>query len=323
MNNPWIIAIVVFFSVLILPVLLSYAVESLRSAPDAPTRLGWDPQIPIRFVDVDGIRLRYITTGQGPPMVLLHTLRTQLDMFQKMIGTLSQHFTVYALDYPGHGFADIPKVAYTPQLFAQTVSGFLDTLSIKQATIAGESIGGPIALLLAAKQDPGVKRVIAINPYDYDRGRGVWRSSWLARLLFSLNNVPVLGATFWRLRTLFAFRLIMQGGVTNHDALPSALLREIYEVGNRSHHYQAFMSLIRHFPEWEQARSEYGKIEAPVLLIYGEQDWSHPDERKHTRQLIPNSEIATVKLAGHFLSLDAPDDVVRLILTFSEKASES
>ena len=54
--------------------------------------------------------------------------RTQLDLFEKVIPELSKHFTVYALDYPGHGYSDIPKARYDAAFFTETVEGFLDQL---------------------------------------------------------------------------------------------------------------------------------------------------------------------------------------------------
>ena len=304
------------------PVVVSYVVEAMRSAPATPNRLGWAPEIPIKYIKVNGINLRYVDVGQGPPLVLLHTLRTQLDMFQKVIPELSKYFRVYALDYPGHGFSDIPTVEYTPEFFTDVVARFLEQLNIQDAIVAGESIGGSISLVLAARHNPRVKQVIAINAYDYDAGRGIMRGSPVAKLLFSLNNVPILGSTFWRLRQYPVFKLIMEGGVVHNDALPPALLREMHEVGNRPHHYLAFMSLVRHWEGWEDARANYAKIAVPVLLVYGEGDWSRPDEREANRRAIPGVEMAIVKDAGHFLSLDAPEAAIHNILNFSHAKKE-
>ncbi len=102
-------------------VLISYVVEALRTAPKPQERLPWAPDIPIRYITVNGLRIRYIVTGEGPALVLLHTLRTQLDMFQKVVPKLAQRFQVYALDYPGHGYSDIPRVDYTADFFVTTV----------------------------------------------------------------------------------------------------------------------------------------------------------------------------------------------------------
>lgn len=298
------------------PLLASYVVEALRTAPSPPDTLAWAPDISIRYLDLDGIRVRYIVAGQGPAIVLLHTLRTQLDLFQRVIPRLARHHRVYALDYPGHGWSDIPAVEYSPELFVQAVGRFLDRLDIEEATLVGESIGGSIALLLAARKHPRVQRVVAMNPYDYDRGRGLRRSSALANLVFGASRIPVLGAMVMRFRNAPVERRILRGSVHREGALPPAFAKEVYAVGNRRGHYRAFMSLIRHWPAWEWARSEYRAIGRPVLLLYGEHDWSRAEEREANRRDIPGAELRVVPGAGHFLSLDAPDAVVRAITEF-------
>lgn len=58
--------------------LVSLVFEAMRPIPSAPTTLGWAPEIPIRYIKVGDCRLRYITAGTGPSVVILHTLRTQL-----------------------------------------------------------------------------------------------------------------------------------------------------------------------------------------------------------------------------------------------------
>jgi pimeloyl-ACP methyl ester carboxylesterase len=298
--------------------LVSYVVEWLRRAPVAPERVSWAPDIAVRYVTVGGTRLRYVTAGQGAALVLLHTLRTQLDMFQRVVPTLAKRFRVYALDYPGHGYSDIPKAQYTPEFFVSSVAGFLEALRIEDAVLVGESIGGSIALLLAARHHPSVRRVIAVNPYDYDGGRGIRRSSALANVLFGLNDVPILGATVTRLRQYPIVQRILQGGVYRPGSMPSALAREMYEVGNRRGHSRAFMSLIHHWAGWERARAGYTSIDRPVLLVYGDHDWSRVPEREADRQAIPGAALLTVKDAGHFLALDAPEDLERAVLGFTK-----
>jgi pimeloyl-ACP methyl ester carboxylesterase len=310
--------IAVVLAVLIATVAISYLVEAGRSEPATPTRLSWAPEVPVRYLDVDGLRLRYIVAGEGPPLVLLHTLRTQLDMFQKVVPALAARFRVYALDYPGHGYSDIPQATYAADFFVTTVARALDRLDVRDAVVVGESIGGSIALLLAARHNPRVRRVVAINPYDYDGGRGIRRSSGLADLLFGLNNVPVVGATVNRLRQYPIVAQVFEGGVYRKGALPRALSREMYLVGNRRGHYRAFMSLVRHWGSWEAKRAEYGKIETPTLLLYGDHDWSRDDERAAEMREIRGAELRVIKDASHFLSLDAPDEVAGAILGWAQ-----
>ncbi len=309
----WILAL---FATLAVTVAISFLVEALRPRPKPPLSLSWAPSIPIDYVEVKGVRLRYVVAGSGPVLVFLHTLRTQLDMFQKVLSVLSARFRVYALDYPGHGYSDIPDTTYSAEYFVTTVAHALDCLDIRDATLVGESIGGSIALLLAARHNPRVQRVIAINPYDYDRGRGIRRSSALANVLFGVNNVPVLGATVNRLRLYPIVKQVFKGGLFRKDTLPPGLAREMYRVGNRRGHYKAFMSLVRHWASWDEARVEYPNIDRPTLLVYGEYDWSSDDERSANAAAIPGAKLRVVKRAGHFLSLDAPGDLLGAIRTW-------
>ena len=298
-------------------VVVSLLVEALRPEPAAPEKLAWAPEIPIQYLDVNGLRLRYIKTGQGPNVVLLHTLRTQLDIFQGAVPALAQRFTVYALDYPGHGYSDIPATRYDPELFVGTVSGFLDQLNIEQAVLAGVSIGGVIPLLMAAQGNPRIRRVVSINPYDYARGRGLARASIVARVLVLCALVPVLGETFMRLRNRLVESMIFRGGVGDPDAFPAALLSDLYIGGNRRGHYRAFLSLLRNGWKWDAAHAEYGKIRVPVLVVYGERDWSTARERDATVRAIPGARMEQVAGGGHFLPVDRAAEVARLVGEFA------
>jgi pimeloyl-ACP methyl ester carboxylesterase len=100
----------------------------------------------------DGSRLRYLTAGTGPALVLLHTVRTQLDYFQRVIPLLSDSFTVYAVDLPGMGWSDVaPGAAYEEPDLRAAVVEFVNALDLHEVTLAGESLGA--ALLLSASID--------------------------------------------------------------------------------------------------------------------------------------------------------------------------
>jgi len=196
------------------------------------------------------------------------------------------------------------------------VEGFLDRLNIENAVLAGESIGGTIALLLAARRNSRVRGVMAVNPYDYDRGLGLRRSSALANLFIGMSGVPLIGGASGRVQPYAAVKRILQGGVYRRDAFTSALLRELYLAGTEPGHSRAFMQLVRHWPSWEDARAEYGNIALPVLLLYGDHDWSRDAEREADHRAIAGSRIRIVKNAGHFLALDAPSEFVRAVVDF-------
>jgi len=311
--------LIIFAGVGIAVWLVSFVVEALRSAPKPPATLAWDADIPINTVEVGGNRLRYIKTGSGPALVLLHTLRTQLDLFEKVVPELAHHFTVYALDYPGHGYSDIPNARYDAAFFTQAVEGFLERLNLREVTLAGVSIGAPIALTIAARRNPRVARVIAINPYDYAKGRGMARSSVLGWIVTYFSLIPVIGETVMRLRNFLIMRTVLRGGVAAPSSISPALMKEMYLVGNRPGHYRAFLSLLRNAKSWERATGDYAKVNIPVLLVWGDQDWARAPERDHDRTLIPNVEMTTVEGGGHFLPLDQPRALSELIIGFAAR----
>jgi pimeloyl-ACP methyl ester carboxylesterase len=297
--------------------LVSLAIETMRPIPEPPAKLRWAPDTPISSVEIEGQRLRYIECGTGPTLVLLHTLRTQLDLFEKVIPELSKHFTVYALDYPGHGYSDIPIARYDAVFFTKAVEGFVDKLDLHDVTLAGVSIGGSIALIIASRRNPRIARVIAMNPYDYAKGRGMARSSIFGRFVTYASLLPVIGETVMRLRNTFIIGAVLRGGVADATSISPALLQEMYLVGNRPGHYRAFLSLLRNSESWVEATKDYGRIDVPVLLIWGDQDWATPSERKHDRMLIKDAEMTIIERGGHFLTLDRPEEVRDLIVRFA------
>src|SRR5437667_265958 len=79
-----------------------------------------------------------------------------------------------------------------------------------------------------------------------------------------------------------------------------ALLRELHLSGKRGGHPRAFARLVRHWPSWACARTEYEAIRTPVLLIYGDHDWSRREERDADARSIPGARLRIVADAGHF-----------------------
>lgn len=62
-----------------------------------------------------------------------------------------------------------------------------------------------------------------------------------------------------------------------------------------------------------------GLHDQPTLLIYGDHDWSRPDERTANARAIPGAELRTIPRAGHFLSLDAPEELAAAVLDWAPR----
>jgi pimeloyl-ACP methyl ester carboxylesterase len=263
---------------------------------------------------VEGAEIRYLRVGHGTPVVLLHTLRTQLDYFDPLLQHLDGgRVELIAIDLPGHGESSAPPVDYTADYFTDTVGAFLDTCEVEDAVLVGESIGASIALALAARHHPRVARVVAINPYDYGRWGGIRRSSALAKVLFTAMLWPGIGAVVARTETKGILRRVLEGGLHDPAALPADLVEKLSLCGRLPGHPRAFRSLCLHWQSWIDGRARYGAIDLPVTLVYGDDDWSRPAEREANAHAIRGVRTVTLTNSGHFSSLDKPQGIAQLI----------
>lgn len=299
----------------LLACLLLFAGCAIRNPPPLGSAMSWDAGLKPQFLRVGDVSVRYIEAGEGPTVVLLHTLRTQLDMYQRVIPALSEDFRVIALDYPGHGYSDIPDATYDAAFFRRFVTDALAALELDNVILVGESIGGALALQLAGQPNPRLAAVVALNPYDYAQGRGLARSSMIARVLVPASQIPGVGEFAMWLRPPFVVNSVLKGGLQDPKSLPADLRRELNRIQSRPGYSRAFLSLLRHSDSWEADRQFYSETDLPVMIVWGEDDWSTEEERMRSAKPISNAQVQTIPDAGHFLSLDAPEAVIAAVQT--------
>ena len=255
--------------------------------------------------DGDG-RLRYLTGGAGPPLVMVHTVRTQAEHFRHLIALVQERYTVYALDLPGMGYSQIvPGASYEEPAMRAAVKRLITQLDLRDVTLLGESMGAVLALTTAADLPERVRRVLAINAYDY--AGGIARSGLLARLIVTGVLAPGVGRLFARLEPKPIMRAVLSGGVVDTTALRADYVDELLEVGRRPGYPSVARAVYANLPSLVAARSRYPEVTAPVHLIYGEEDWSRPSDRQANRHLLPTAEFTEVPRAGHFIALERPD----------------
>lgn len=263
----------------------------------------------------NGFTLRYRKAGNGPPLVLMHTLRTQLEYFDKVVPALTDRYTVYVVDLPGHGDSSILPVEYTEALFRESLREFLDRLDLRGVTLAGESIGGVLALTVSAEVPDRVTRVVAINPYDYGerfgggirRGSGGWVIGffeWFGR--YTIEPKPLLA-------------IALRGGLQDAANLSDDILDKLHRSGRRAGYRRMESSLLANWESWVAARQRYSSVRAAVTLVYSEWDWSNLDERERDRRSLHPERAITIAGAGHFASLERPQAVIDILLAEREQ----
>ncbi|PTT79624.1 alpha/beta hydrolase [Pelomonas sp. HMWF004] len=276
------------------------------------------PGITEHFLDPTGPeprshgRLRYLTGGTGAPLVLLHTVRTQAEHFRHLIPLVQDRYTVYALDLPGMGYSEIvPGASYDEPAMREAVKRLITQLDLHDVTLLGESMGATLALTTAADLRERVRRVVAINAYDY--AGGIARSSLLARFVVAGVLAPVIGPTFAGIEPKPIMRAVLRGGLGDKAALHDDYLDELLKVGRGPGYPGVARAVYGNLPSLIAARSRYPEVSAPVHLIYGETDWSRPSDRQANRQLLRAADFTQVAGAGHFIALERPDVPAKLL----------
>jgi pimeloyl-ACP methyl ester carboxylesterase len=250
--------------------------------------------------------LRYLRAGAGAPLVLLHTVRTQAEHFRSLIPLISDRYTVYALDLPGMGWSEIvPGASYDEPAMRAGVERLLTELDLHDVTLVGESMGAVLALTTAADLPERVRRVVAVNTYDF-RG-GIARSGLLARVLVGGILVPGVGPVIAGVEPKAVFQKILQGGLGDNSALREDYVDELLQVGRRPGYPTVARGVYQALPSLIAARSRYPEVKAPVHLVYGENDWSRPSDRLANKELLPAADFTQVPGAGHFIALERPD----------------
>ena len=274
----------------------------------------WSPSAEIEYATLgDGTRLRYLKAGSGPNLILVHTVRTQLDHFQLVIPKIIGEFTVYAIDLPGMGWSDIsPLASYTEPALRGALVDFVETLDLTDVILAGESMGATVSLTASVALEDRVRAVVAFNPYDYSQGVG--RANRVASVYVGGARLPSIGSVITRMENKPVLGIVLRGGLVDGRKLPDHYLAELRRVGRRHGYARVALEVFRNVDSMIAARELYGRVDAPLTLVYGDHDWSRQSERDANRALLRGAEAITLADTGHFAALEQPARVAEILV---------
>jgi pimeloyl-ACP methyl ester carboxylesterase len=278
-----------------------------RSAQDLEHR-------PIR---VGGHVLSSFVFGQGPAVLLLHGLAATKLSYLPLLPALARDHTVIVPDLPGHGESTKPRADYTPPYFAQVIHGLLDELEVDRAAVIGNSMGGRVALEVAADLPDRVTSLILLDP----AAAGVPFPLY-ARLLRMLPTG--VGAVPIPLR-----KRIVAYGIRTLFAAPDRLPRGAYLAGadefirvyRHGRARVALLSAIRGLMKdrrdsfWERM----AEIDVRTLILWGSEDRLVPVRLgRRLAATMPRAELVVLPGVGHVPQYEVPEETRRLVLKFLE-----
>jgi len=277
-----------------------------------------EPRISSQYVNVDKLRLHYLTCGAGDPVVLLHGWPTSSFLWRNIMGALAKHNQVIALDLPGFGKSDKPEnVSYSFRFHEHVLEGFLDALGLGATSLVVHDLGGPIGLYWACHHRDRLQRLALLNTIVYPE------MSYAVVLFVAACRIPgvrALLASPWGLRGAMRF------GVSDPKRLSEDAIRGVQEP----------------FEDWDARyallKAGYGlnpkgfkdiarllpSLDVPVRIIYGARDRILPDVAETMRRVagdLPQAEVTVLPDCGHFLQEERPDEIGRLLADFFQQAS--
>ena len=264
----------------------------------------------------DGTFIRYKVVGNGPPLLLLHTFRNRLEYSDLLAQELINDYSIYTLDLPGFGESPINiETNYDQEYFTMAITEFITKLDLSDVTIAGESIGGILPTTVSLKIPNRIKKLLCINPYDYDAkfAEGIRRGNFFANFILFHVGLPIIGSFFLMLENKFILKNILAGGFVDKSKLPNDYLNLLTSTIRKRGYTYHFINVLSNFQTWINYKNIYEAVTHPTVLVYGEADWSTSKERLDTQTKLKLDSHHTIKECGHFSFLEQPKKVAEII----------
>ncbi len=255
----------------------------------------------LQTTNLNGLKVAYRVQGDGDDVLMIHGWASSSRMWQSLMGALAPRFRCWALDLPGFGDSDKPTNGwYSIQTYVELARDFMAAHEMHQPDLLGHSMGGMIALSLAAESPAALRRLVAINPVVTGR-------TPVVRLLSETplsRHMLALGKWMWPVTTSDVFGWWPGQNSAAHvkrtreewaQTPPAAAMSSLKAIGRHN--------VAQCLPH----------ITAPTLIILGSHDLTAPNaEGRLAARCIPGAELAVLR-AGHLPTDDQPEKTNALI----------
>lgn len=272
-----------------------------------------------RFVEIEGVRTRYLTAGSGPEIVLLHGIGDDAVDWQWVIPLLAEGFSIYAPDMPYTSGTDDSLSDFSSTSFARFTERFLSALGIERAVFVGHSMGGLTALRTALAYPERVHSLVLVGSAGMGRELNPVMSSLTAPFYGEL--AIALGSTPWgSFQRVFARSALL---FEHPERVPVEWWSEQYLLGRTPGFLDTVMRALREEVDIGGQRTvlldRLPELAMPVLIIWGDRDriipLHHGQQAEHRLQ---NSRLEIVPDSGHIPHIEQPLRVAGLLRPFIE-----
>jgi 4,5:9,10-diseco-3-hydroxy-5,9,17-trioxoandrosta-1(10),2-diene-4-oate hydrolase len=255
-----------------------------------------------QFIDIGAIKTRYWQAGSnGSAVVLLHGIGCSVLEWQCNVEALAAQHRVFAVDLLGSGLTDKPAdETYTIRRLARFVLDFMSAHEIKRAHLAGNSLGGRLALDCAITDPERVASLLLVDPAGVDGPDTLFE--------FRLATVPVLGELFTR-PSLIGTRMLWNKAFADPaEFVTEDLVRTKVAMASQPGAQSAFLKTLRSFVGFRGFRKEavaelhaaLPNVMTPTFVVWGRDDQFVPlAHAEALRRLMPNVAIQAWGRCGH------------------------
>jgi pimeloyl-ACP methyl ester carboxylesterase len=261
-----------------------------------------------REVNAAGLRIRYIRRGSGPAVVLLHGFSSSIYTWAEVVPRLAERYDVVAVDLPGFGGSEIPRrldAATTQRLLPEVMDG----LGLQRASLAGNSLGGAIAAVTAARRPERVEKLVLIDAAGYNL-----RREDRPPLLRAMGRLPVALVRAFPPRPLQ--RLGLKQVFYDDSKVTEERVEEYLAPMARPGALEAAHEILT-------SGDDFGlpgllrQVRAPTLVIWGRDDtWIPLAHADLFLRDIPGARKVVLEQCGHVAQEERPQEVARLIDEF-------
>jgi pimeloyl-ACP methyl ester carboxylesterase len=255
--------------------------------------------------------------GAGSPVLLLHGFTDTWRTWELVLGALERHHEVRVLTLPGHAGGPAIDGAISSATLADAVEAALDAAGVGRAHIAGNSLGGYVALQLAARGRAA--SVVAFAPAGGWRPGNDWADEMLRGFVATQAQVRLAAPYAPQLLASDAGRRRATQSITvNYAHIPPELIA----------HQMLGLAACRRVPEMVEYALRAGypldvaAIDCPVRVVWGTEDrllpWSSGAVR-YREDLLPHADWIVLDEVGHCPQLDVPAVAAQLILEFAAR----
>ncbi|HEX2239640.1 MAG TPA: alpha/beta fold hydrolase [Actinomycetota bacterium] len=270
-------------------------------------------------VRAGGIEFCALSAGDraAPPLILLHGLGATKTSWLTVVPALSGRYRVSALDLPGFGASSKPWGRYSARWFAEHVFRFMDEMGYEKARIAGNSMGGRVAMEMAMLDPDRIEAIACLAPAAAFSKRPM--------LLLARISRAELGMLLSRLP-----RKTLRDGLTQLFAEPSriddgwydAAIDDFLNIWRSPRARLAFFTAARNI-YLEEPFGDQGfwarlcEMTPPALYIYGRQDvLITPRFGPRVQHILPRAKVLMWDDCGHVPQLEWPDRTAQVLLEF-------